>query len=197
MSDVSSALTAPPAPAAPALPPPTEIDIELTKAGVSLFFNVSITNQGRNHFNLGMWNKVEGLDVQWDVVDYRAGDAGNYRWIAIGLPKYQPVKLTRYITPKRHTQLRAWLESNSFKSMQDSASIKLFAAQASSAKDIKAYEGKVNGGGGPRTVVAEWVLEGVVPARYAVASFDASSTKVVTETLELAHVGWLQSDNRI
>ena len=177
--------------------PQTDIDQELTKVGVSLFFSVEITNEGRNHFDLGHWMKVEGLDVQWELAEHRTGDGGNYRWAFPGVPKYSPLKLTRFITPTRHTQLRGWLESNSFASLKDSAAVRLFSAQNAAEQGIKSYEGRVNGNGGPRIMVAEWVLEAVVPTKYSVIPFDASSTKLVTETLELAHVGWLSSDNRI
>ena len=48
--------------------------------------------------DLGSWAKVDGLDVTFDVVEYRAGDAWNSRWYCPGATKYSTVKLSRAVT---------------------------------------------------------------------------------------------------
>jgi len=45
--------------------------------------------------DLGSWAKVDGLDVSWDIAEYRAGDGGNYRWYFPGNTKYSNIKLAR------------------------------------------------------------------------------------------------------
>ena len=60
-------------------------------------FTVKVDAPGE--VDLGSWAKAEGLDVTFDVVEYRAGDCGNERWYAPGFTKYSTVKLTRAVSP--------------------------------------------------------------------------------------------------
>jgi len=63
-----------------------------SKVGVANRFTVK-ANPG--DWDLGSWAKAEGLDVTWEMPDYRAGDAGNARWFFPANTKYSAVKLTR------------------------------------------------------------------------------------------------------
>ena len=49
-------------------------------------FKVKVDAPGE--IDLGSWAKVDGLDVTFDVVEYRAGDAWNSRWYCPGATKY-------------------------------------------------------------------------------------------------------------
>ena len=48
-------------------------------------FTVKVDAPGE--IDLGSWAKVDGLDVTFDVVEYRAGDAWNSRWYCPGATK--------------------------------------------------------------------------------------------------------------
>ena len=39
--------------------------------------------------------------------------------------------------------------------------------------------------------VADWTLRNVMPVKWSIVAFDAAGNKVATETLELAHTGFL------
>ena len=61
-----------------------------TQLGVGMRFKVTIDD---TNYDLGSWSKVSGLDVTWDIAEYRAGDGQNDKWYFPGLPKYSTVKL--------------------------------------------------------------------------------------------------------
>jgi phage tail-like protein len=134
--------------------------------GLSMRFTVTIDGH-----DLASWSKASGLEVTWDLVEYRAGDAGNERWIFPGLAKYPIAKFERATDKESSAKVRDWLNSTSFKHEPKPATVVL--------KDAKLE------------VVAEWTLNNVMPVKWSVAPFDASGNKVALETLELAHTGFL------
>ena len=69
-------------------------------------FTVKVDAPGE--IDLGSWAKVDGLDVTFDVVEYRAGDAWNSRWYCPGATKYSTVKLSRAVTADTE-KVRKWL----------------------------------------------------------------------------------------
>ncbi|MCY0931975.1 phage tail protein [Streptomyces sp. H27-H1] len=133
-------------------------------------FSVKVDN---GQFDLGSWTQVQGLDVQWKMAEYRAGDAGNDRWYFPGFTEYTPLKLTRAAC-KDSERVRKWLSSNSFKSKGQTGEIKLM--------DPSNEE------------VITWNLRRLVPVKWSIASFDAGQSKVALETLELQHLGFLDDD---
>jgi phage tail-like protein len=145
---------------------PTAADIPL---GLSMRFNVTI-----DAYELASWSKASGLEVSWDLVEYRSGDGDNVRWICPGLTKYPTVKLERAAEEAGSKMVRTWLNSNSFKYEAQSASIELFDAGLKK--------------------VASWDLQNVMPVKWSIASFDAGTSKVALETLELAHIGFLEEE---
>jgi phage tail-like protein len=42
-----------------------------------------------------------------------------------------------------------------------------------------------------------WELKGIVPTKWSITGFDASASKVATETLELAHHGFLDDETTL
>ncbi|HET9141321.1 phage tail protein [Actinophytocola sp.] len=139
--------------------------------GLANRFTVKVTGGP----DLGSWQKAEGLDVTWEVADYRAGDAGNARWFAPANTKYTAVKLTRAADSKDSKEVRKWLDSNSF-AHKAGSEIRI-ALQDSSKTDIM-----------------EWHLRNVMPKKWAITSMDAGSSSVAIETLELEHEGFLEDD---
>jgi phage tail-like protein len=139
--------------------------------GMAMRFAVTIDD---GQFNLESWSKATGLEVTWDLVEYRAGDHRNDRWFFPGLTKYPTIKLERAATIEGTEAVKKWLNSNSFAHKVQSGSIVL--------KDAHLTE------------VSKWDLRHVIPVKWSVSGFEATSTKVALETLELAHLGFLTED---
>lgn len=135
--------------------------------GMTMRFRVTIDGH-----DLAGWSRATGLEVSWDVVEYRAGDNDNERWIFPGLTKYPNVKLERAADKDNSAKVRTWLQSNSFRHEPKSAKIELLDAGLQP--------------------VADWSLNNVMPVKWSIVPFDASGNKVAVETLELAHTGFLE-----
>lgn len=140
----------------------------LESFGLSYRFMLVIDNPV---YDLGYWQKVSGLTVTWDIATVRAGDQGNDFWIYPGQSKYANVKLTRPISPTSNVT-QAWLSATS-NSMQPQSGVIMLCASM----------------GVP---IIKWVLYNVFPLSWHVDDFTAETGKVVTETLELAHTGFLE-----
>jgi phage tail-like protein len=146
---------------------------DTTALGMANRFTVKIDNGA---YDLGSWAQVDGLDVKWDMVEYRAGDAGNDRWYYPGNTHYSVVKLTRAAS-EESTKVRQWLDSTSFKWKPQIATVTLYDAYTKP--------------------VMPWELKHVMPLRWSVTGFDANASRVVTETLELAHRGFLLDEIKL
>jgi phage tail-like protein len=136
--------------------------------GMSYRFLVIIDNPT---YNLGYWQKVSGLTVTWDVTTVHAGDQGNDFWIYPGQSKYTNVKLTRPISPTSNVT-QAWLSRTSNQMQPQSGCIMLCAAMG--------------------VPIIKWMLYNLFPVSWQVGEFTAETGKVVTETLEIAHTGFLE-----
>lgn len=146
---------------------PLSEDMQL---GLANRFLVTIDN---SDYDLGSWAKVEGLDVKWDLVEYRSGDAGNNRWYFPGKTEYSTVKLTRAACEDTGT-VKKWLSKTSFEHELQSGKVQLLDAKGTPVKG------------------AEWTLQNVLPLKWSISGFDAATSKVATETLEIAHLGFLE-----
>jgi phage tail-like protein len=144
-------------------PPMTTPDAML---GMSMRFKLTIST-----YDLASWTKISGLEVSWDLVEYRAGDNDNDRWMSIGLAKYPNVKCERAANKADSENVMKWLNSNSFKAKPQTATIELQDA-------------------GLKPVMT-WNLRNVMPVKWNITPFDAAGNKVAIETLELAHNGFL------
>jgi phage tail-like protein len=146
---------------------------DATMLGMSNRFTVEISN---GQYNLGSWAQVDGLDVKWDMAEYRAGDAGNDRWYFPANTHYSVVKLTRAASAESKS-VRAWLDSTSFKWEPQTATVWLH--DSTGAK------------------VVDWELKQVMPVRWSITGFDAGASRVATETLELNHRGFLADEMKL
>lgn len=143
-----------------------------TQLGMAMRFSVTID---KTDYNLGSWSKVSGLDVTWDLVEYRAGDAAkNDRWYFPGVTKYSTIKLERAVQKDDTANVRKWLDSNSFKHEVQSGKVELLDAKSEP--------------------VIHWTLRHVLPTKWSIAPFDSAGNKVALETLELAHMGFLENE---
>ncbi|HEX6525006.1 MAG TPA: phage tail protein [Streptosporangiaceae bacterium] len=135
--------------------------------GMSHRFIIVIDNPT---YDLGYWQKASGLSVTWDTCTYRAGDQGNEFWIYPGTTTYGKIKLTRPVSPTSNVT-QAWLSATSANMMPLSGAIMLCASMG--------------------VPIITWRLYQFFPVRWQVDDFTAETGRVVTETLELAHTGFL------
>ena len=147
------------------------------KTQVALTNRFVVTMSGKSEYDLGSWSKAEGLDVTWDVAEYRAGDNGNDRWYFPGNTKYTNIKLLRAVSDETQ-KVRKWLDDNSF--------------------DFEPFVGviKVLDSHGKDIVGTDWELRDVMPVKWSVGGFDAGASSVSIETLELAHKGFLKDERK-
>jgi phage tail-like protein len=139
--------------------------------GMTMRFKVTIDGHDLDH-----WAKASGLEVTWDLVEYRSGNNGNERWIYPGNTKYPTVKLARAAEAKTSETVRTWLNDTSFThDAAGTASIELLDAK--------------------KDPVAKWQLRGVMPLKWSITAFDGGGNAVAIETLELAHLGFLDETN--
>lgn len=126
-------------------------------------------------YDLGSWSKVGGLGVTWDSVEYRCGDS-NQVWTMPGIAKYDKITLSRATCPDSQ-MVQDWLAETSRKP-------KVF----SGALQLLAWTG---------TPLCTWTLKRFVPIAWKIIELDPKAATVVTETLTLAHTGFLDDDLRL
>jgi phage tail-like protein len=129
--------------------------------------------------DLGFWTKVDGLSVKFEIAEYRAGNGNNLRWIEPAYTTFQNVKLGRVTTLKYTQRIMDWLQQTSFTSQKVTATVIGYPAWHDQAG---------------QDFVVKWDLTGVLPVAWSGPQFDATTGRLATETLELAHEGFLHPD---
>jgi phage tail-like protein len=124
--------------------------------------------------DLGGWSKVEGLDVTFEVPEYRAGDAWNFRWYFAGNTKYTPVSLSRAATSKSTKEVHKWLSDTAKKCKGGEVKIELYDAH--------------------HEKVADWTLKNAMPKKWKISGFEAGGNQVAVESLEIEHNGFLEDE---
>jgi phage tail-like protein len=147
---------------------------DTSSIGLSNRFVVSMS--GKSDYDLGSWSKAEGLDVAWDIAEYRMGDGGNDRLYFPGNTKYTNVKLIRGVSEETE-KVKQWLNKNSWEMEVFVGSITLFTTAAKK--------------------VTDWTLRDVMPAKWSISTFDAGASQVSMETLELVHRGFLDDERKL
>ena len=132
----------------------------------SLRFRVKIDGDG----DLGNWSKCDGLSVEYDVFEYKEGGENGFVHRIPGRAKYQNVKLTRPVN-KDSKKVANWMATLKVAVKRQTAEI--------SALDTEGHP------------IATWNLEGVFPVKWNGPSLDIGANQAATETLELAHNGFL------
>jgi phage tail-like protein len=132
--------------------------------GISLRYELTI-----EACKLGTFTSVEGLEAEYEVLEYPEGGNNGFVHRLPGRLKYGMVKLSRAID-KDSGQLAAWFSSFSDKVTPTTASI--------SVQD------------GNKKEIARWNLVGAWPVKYHGPSLDSSKEAVAIETMELAHDGF-------
>jgi phage tail-like protein len=134
---------------------------------VSVCFAVSIDDK-----DLGTFNSVEGLGIEVVLEQREEGGNNGFGWQLPTRLKYPNVKLSRPLGPDTMKVAR-W-----FSSMTGGVTRRTATIVAMTADD---------------QVVARWGLADVVPVRWSGPSLNLDSPKVATETIEIAHHGFLPS----
>ncbi|MFE2287976.1 phage tail protein [Streptomyces sp. NPDC059443] len=134
---------------------------------VSVCFMVEIDN-----ISLGSFNSCEGLGCEVVMEQREEGGNNGYVWQLPTRIKYSNIKLTRPVT--RDTELvTRWLAGMLGGIPRKTAHISAMTVDGA--------------------VVARWSLMDVVPVRWSGPSLNPETVKVATETLEIAHHGFLNA----
>lgn len=137
----------------------------MSEEGLGLRFKVRIDGQ-----DMGNWQKVDGLAMEYDIKEYEEGGENGYVHKLPGRVKFRNVTLIRPIDSSSST-VSAWVQSLQIRMVPSTAHISVLDPSGET--------------------VADWHLVGVYPVRWTGPSLDVNSTQWATETLELAHNGFL------
>ncbi len=135
---------------------------------VAVCFDVKIDG----NYSLGRFTSCEGLGIEFVLEQREEGGNNGWVWQLPTRIKYSNIKLTRPVT-KDSAKLTGW-----FSELAAGVKRKTAVIQARNMADA---------------VIASWSLTGVVPVRWSGPQLNYDSAKVATETLELAHHGFLSS----
>lgn len=128
-------------------------------------------------YDLGNWSKASGLKVNWAPVEHRPGDVVNGVWWYPGTTKYETIKLARAADSKYSKATWNWLKEVSSNHTPQSGIITLYDPHGQS--------------------VFDWELDSIFPLSWGIDGFDAGSSKVALETLELQHNGFLIDEMKL
>ncbi len=120
--------------------------------------------------DIGVFSTCEGLGLEVVLEQREEGGNNTMIWQLPTRMKYTNIKLSRPIGPDSH-KLTAWI-----------------AKALHGLKPTTAVISAMSADGQP---VAKWSLDGVVPVRWTGPTLNLDSPKVFTETLEIAHHGFL------
>ena len=137
----------------------------MAEAGLGLRFRVSIDGQ-----DFGNWQKCDGLSMEYDIHEHKEGGENGFTHKLPGRVKYENVKLTRPID-QHSGRVTAWVASVQIRLIPATAHVSVLDPAGES--------------------VADWYLIGVYPVRWSGPTLDVDGNQWATETLELAHNGFL------
>jgi len=139
-----------------------------TEEAVAVCYVVKLDD--KNLGNLGAFSSCDGLGCEFVMEQREEGGNNGMVWQLPTRIKYSNIKLSRPVT-EASSQITRWFASLASGIERKTATI-----------EARTLEGKV---------IASWALEGVVPVRWSGPQLSPDSPKVATETLELAHHGFL------
>jgi phage tail-like protein len=138
---------------------------EYKDPAVSVCFQVEIDDK-----DLGWFNSCDGLGCEVVIEQREEGGNNGFVWQLPTRIKYGNVKFTRAVG-RDSAKLTAWL--------------------ASFATGVERHTATISAKSPDGEVVASWQLDGVIPVRWSGPQLSLDSPKVATETIELAHHGFL------
>ena len=125
--------------------------------------------------NLGAFNSCDGLGAEVVLEQREEGGNNGFVWQLPTRIKYPTIKLSRPLT-RSTEQVAKW-----------------FTATMAGRKREGRTTGYIQAMTGDGVVVATWGLLDVVPVRWTGPSLNPDSPKVATETVEIAHHGFLHT----
>lgn len=132
---------------------------------LALRFSVEI-----DHMRIDRFTQVDGLTAEWEVEEFREGGQGGYvHRLPKGL-KYTNVRMIRPID-RDSARIAAWFTTTT--------------------QQLTRRKAKITAYDGDEREVASWELSGAWPVKYTGPSLLATSALAATETLELAHTGFM------
>jgi phage tail-like protein len=137
---------------------------------VSVRFIVQIDD-----FQLGAFNSCEGLGAEVVIEQREEGGNNGFVWQLPTRVKYSNIKLSRPLTADT-AQVAKWFAATIGGRPKQRAGVKTGWIRAMTADGDK---------------VAEWGLLDVVPVRWTGPSLNPETAKVATETIEIAHHGFI------
>ncbi|MDL5156569.1 phage tail protein [Actinomycetospora termitidis] len=137
---------------------------------VSVCFTVTIDDQ-----SLGVFNGCEGLGCEVVLEQREEGGNNAFVWQLPSRVKYSTIKLSRPVT-RESAQIARWISSVVTGVGEKTGCIKALTLDGD--------------------LVAQWDLLDVVPVRWSGPSLSPDSPKVATETIEIAHHGFLPPSGR-
>jgi len=132
---------------------------------VSVCFSVTIDND-----DLGTFISCEGLGVEVVIEQREEGGFNGHVWQLPTRLKFTNVKLSRPLGPDT-VKITKWF--------------------ASMTTGVKRSTATIVARNGKNEPVATWTLSEVIPVRWTGPSLNVESPKVATETIEIAHHGFL------
>ena len=137
----------------------------LSDPAVTVCFTVTVDTT-----DLGVFTQCDGLGCEVVIEQREEGGQNRFVHQLPGRMKYTNIKLTRPLNGDSQ-KIASWLGS-----MQG---------------EVKRATGEITARQLDGTVVARWSLHGVIPAKWTGPQLNVDGPKVATETLELAHHGFL------
>lgn len=141
-----------------------------TDTAVSVTYFVKIDDA-----SLGTFSTCEGLGCEVVLEAREEGGNNRFVWQLPTRIKYSTIKLTRPLGAET-AKIVSWLTGVAAGYKRATATIQ-----------ARTTAGKV---------VAEWHLDGVVPVRWTGPSLSGDQAKVLTETIEIAHHGFLSAGGK-
>jgi phage tail-like protein len=129
---------------------------------VSIAYNVTVDG----FIPLGLWTKIEGLGMEYQVTEYREGGVNGYMHKLVGPLKFTNLRLSRPVDATS-PMVMMWLGSNQMQVIPQTMAITAMTA------------------GGE--AITTWNLVGAVPVKWTGPQLDIMSNSVATETLEIAY----------
>lgn len=129
---------------------------------ISIAYNVTIDGI----IPLGIWTKIEGLGMEYQVTEYREGGVNGYMHKIVGPLKFTNMRLSRPVD-STSPLVMMWLAANQMKIVPQTMAVTAMTA------------------GGE--AITTWNLVGAVPVKWTGPQLDVMSNNVATETLEVAY----------
>jgi phage tail-like protein len=137
----------------------------MADSGLGLRFKITIDGQ-----DFGNWQKCDGLSLSYDIHEHSEGGENGFVHRLPGRVKYDNIKLTRPID-EGTARVALWVASVQLQTIPGTGHISVLDPAGDS--------------------VADWYLIGVYPVRWSGPTLDIDGNQLATETLELAHNGFM------